>query len=351
MAIGIVAQDPNVDALIVIFIPPLVTRPEDAARAIVEGVRSLGRDKPVLAVFMQSRGVPQELRSADLRIPSYAFPEDAAIALARVARYGEWLGRPLQPAVRFEDVRRDEAAAIVAAALGRGEEWLGPDEVWSLLFCYGLSGLDQRIVPNAEAAASAAEELGGPVALKAIVPGLVHKTEAGAVRLNLRPEEVLATARAMAELLQGTGRVLNGFQVQRMAPPGVEMIVGVVHDRQFGPVLACGAGGVLVELLKDVSVRLTPLSALDAQEMIRELKTYPLLTGYRGGPVHSVPALVDAVLRVGAMVEELPQIAELDLNPILVHPLGVTVIDARVRVAPVERPAFPLPSLRDRRKP
>jgi acyl-CoA synthetase (NDP forming) len=112
------------------------------------------------------------------------------------------------------------------------------------------------------------------------------------------------------------------------------MIVGVVHDPQFGPVVACGAGGVLVELLRDVSVRLTPLSRLDAEEMVRELKTYPLLTGYRGAPVCDVAALVDAILRVGAMVEDLPHIVELDLNPIVVHPDGATVVDARVRVAP-----------------
>jgi acyl-CoA synthetase (NDP forming) len=332
-AVGIVTRDPTVDALIVIFIPPLVTRPEDAARAIVEGVRATGRAKPVAAVFMQSRGVPQDLQAADLRIPSYAFPEDAAIALARVSRYGEWLARPVSPPVRFEDVLRDEAAAILAAALGRGDEWLGPDEVWRLLACYGLPVLDQRVVSTAEDAARAAEELGGVVALKAVAPGLVHKTEAGAVRLNLRSDQVAATARSMAEALRQAGKDLRSFQVQRMASAGVEMIVGVVHDPQFGPVLACGAGGVLVELLKDVSVRLTPLAARDAEEMIYELKTYPLLTGYRGGPAHDVPALVDAILRVGALVEELPRIVELDLNPILVHPRGVTVIDARVRVA------------------
>jgi acetyl coenzyme A synthetase (ADP forming)-like protein len=340
-AIRIVARDPNVDALVVIFIPPLVTRPEDAARAIVEGVRALDREKPVVAVFMQSRGVPQELRAADLRIPSYAFPEDAAIALARVAWYGEWLARPVAPPVRFDDVRRDEAAAIVAAALGRSDSWLGPDEVWRLLACYGLPVLDQRIARTAEEAARAAEELGGLVALKAVAAGLVHKTEAGAVQLDLRTGEVLAAARRMTELLQRAGRVPSAFQVQRMARPGVEMIVGVVHDPQFGPVLACGAGGVLVELLKDVSVRLTPIAAPDAEEMIRELKTYPLLTGYRGGATHDVPALVDALLRVGAVVEELPQIAELDLNPILVHPSGATVVDARVRVAPAERRSLP----------
>jgi acyl-CoA synthetase (NDP forming) len=304
-------------------------------------VRALDREKPVVAVFMQSRGVPQELRAADLRIPSYAFPEDAAIALARVAWYGEWLARPVAPPVRFDDVRRDEAAAIVAAALGRSDSWLGPDEVWRLLACYGLPVLDQRIARTAEEAARAAEELGGLVALKAVAAGLVHKTEAGAVQLDLRTGEVLAAARRMTELLQRAGRVPSAFQVQRMARPGVEMIVGVVHDPQFGPVLACGAGGVLVELLKDVSVRLTPIAAPDAEEMIRELKTYPLLTGYRGGATHDVPALVDALLRVGAVVEELPQIAELDLNPILVHPSGATVVDARVRVAPAERRSLP----------
>ena len=134
--------------------------------------------------------------------------------------------------------------------------------------------------------------------------------------------------------LRAAGTPPSGYLVQRMAPRGVEMIVGVVHDPQFGPVVACGAGGVLVELLKDVSVRLTPLSRLDAEEMVRELKTYPLLTGYRGGPVCDAGALVDAILRVGAMVEDLPHIAELDLNPIVVHPDGATVVDARVRVAP-----------------
>jgi acyl-CoA synthetase (NDP forming) len=140
----------------------------------------------------------------------------------------------------------------------------------------------------------------------------------------------------MEARLRSTGNPPSGYLVQAMAPPGVEMSVGVVHDRQFGPVVACGAGGVLVELLKDVSLRLTPLAEQDANEMVRELKTYPLLAGYRGGPPHDVPALVDAVLRVGALVEDLPQIAELDLNPIVVHEQGATVVDARVRVAPAE---------------
>jgi acyl-CoA synthetase (NDP forming) len=226
---------------------------------------------------------------------------------------------------------------LVAAALGRGDEWLAPNDVWALLSCYGLPLLAQAVVTTGEEAARAAAGLGSElVAIKAVVPGLVHKTEAGAVRLSLRPDEVESAARDMATRLHLQDTPGSGLLVQAMAPPGVEMIVGVVHDSQFGPVVAVGAGGVLVELLRDVAVRLAPLAESDAAEMLRELKTYPLLSGYRGGPAHDVRALADAILRVGALVEDLPQIAELDLNPIVVHPGGATIVDARVRVAPTE---------------
>jgi acetyl coenzyme A synthetase (ADP forming)-like protein len=332
-AIRIVGRDANIDAIVVIFIPPLVTKPEDVARAIVAGARELERRKPVLTVFMQARGVPDELRSSDLRLPSYAFPEDAAAALARVVRYNEWRTRPAEPPTRFADVHRDEATAIIASALGRKEEWLGSEEVWKLLTCYGIPVLQQRVVAGVGGVGQAASELGGSLALKAIAPGLIHKTEAGAVRLGLAAADVTAAATEMSQHLQKAGVPPTGFVVQQMAQPGVEMIVGVVHDRQFGPVVACGAGGVLVELIKDVSVRLAPLSRSDAEEMVRDLKSFPLLTGYRGTSPRDVEALVDTVLRVSALVEDLPQITELDLNPILVHARGVTVVDARIRIA------------------
>jgi acyl-CoA synthetase (NDP forming) len=314
------------------------------ARAIVDGARGLERSKPVLTVFMQSRGAPAELQAEGVQIPSYGFPEAAAIALAHVARYGEWLRRPPLPAAHFDDVRRDKAAALIASALGRGAGWLQPEEVVKLLSCYGVPTLEQRVAATPEEAARQAADLGDEVALKGLVPGLIHKTEAGAIRLGLKPKEVLSACREIAEQLRSAGQAPAGILVQRMAPAGLEMIVGVVHDRQFGPVVACGAGGVLVELMKDVSVRLTPLSERDAQDMIAELKTYPLLNGYRGGQACDVPALVEAILRVGALVEDLPQITELDLNPVLVHARGVGVVDARVRVAPVD-PAPPLGAL------
>jgi len=199
-AIRLVGSDPAVDALVVIFIPPLVTKADDVARAIVDGVRALGGAKPVLTVFMQSRGVPPELRAAEVRVPSYAFPEEAAIALSHVVRYGAWRARPPVPPAQFADVRRDAAAALVAAALGRGDAWLAPEDVCTLLSCYGLPLLAQGVVATAEEAARAAAALGSErVAIKAVVPGLVHKTEAGAVRLSLRPDERARTASCLRE--------------------------------------------------------------------------------------------------------------------------------------------------------
>ena len=336
-AIGIVAADPNVDALIVIFTPPLVTRAEDVAQAIVEAVNALGRSKPVLAVFLSAQETPAELRSTEVSIPSYAFPETAAIALARAARYREWRDRPETAAPSFEDIRRDEAAAVVATALCRGDGWLNAEEIAVLMSCYGLPLVEQRIVATAEEAGAAAEDIGGSVALKGIAPGVIHKTEAGAVRLYLEnAEQVRAAASEMSEQLKVNRQVPTGFVVQRMAQKGVEMLVGVVHDPQFGPVVACGAGGVQVELLRDVSVRLTPLAKADASEMIRGLKTYPLLTGFRGAPVCDVAALEEGLLRVSAMVEDIPQISELDCNPFLVHERGATILDARIRVSAVD---------------
>ena len=179
----------------------------------------------------------------------------------------------------------------------------------------------------------------GDVALKAVATGLLHKSEAGAVRLHLvGAQQVSAAAEEMAEKLTLRGSAPVGFVVQPMISGGVEMLVGIAHDPQFGPVVACGAGGVFVELMRDVSVRLTPLTQYDASEMIRSLKSFPLLTGFRGGASADIAALEDGLLRVSAMVEDLPQIAELDCNPFVVRERGAVILDARVRVAAIEPP-------------
>lgn len=338
-AIRLVAADPEVDAVVAIFIPPIVTQADEVARAIAAAAREIPPGKPLLTVFMSSRGVPDALRGPDVRIPWFAFPEDAAIALARAARYGEWRAQPPSAVPAFDGLQKSRAAAVIATALRRGGEWLEPDEIAALLACYGIPALEQRIAATPEDAAAAAGQVGAAVALKAVAPGVIHKTEAGGVRLNLEgPDEVRMAAAEMADRFRTAGHPVTGFVVQRMADPGIEMIVGVTHDPQFGPVLACGAGGVTVELLKDISVRLTPLTERDAAEMVRELKTSPLLLGYRGAPAHDVGALELIILRISAMVEDLPQIAELDCNPVVVHRQGASVLDARVRIAPAAAP-------------
>ncbi|MDQ7800777.1 MAG: GNAT family N-acetyltransferase [Armatimonadota bacterium] len=340
-AVAAVGADPNVDAVVVIFVPPLVTQAEDVAQAIVEGVARWTDHKPVLTVFMSARGVPELLRRSHLRIPSYAFPESAARALAHAVRYGQWRRRPAEPAARPVDARRDEALALVATAVERGAGWLAPAEVEALLRCYGVLLVAQRFALTPEEAGELAERFGGPVALKVVAPGVVHKTEVGGVLLDLRGrQEVERAAREMLARVSSAGYRVEGFVVQEMAPPGLEMIVGVASDRHFGPVVACGAGGVLVELLRDVSLRLAPLTRTDASEMVRELRTFPLLQGYRGSPPCDVEALEDLLVRVGALADDIPQVVELDLNPVRVYRQGLRVLDARVRVEPVRPPTW-----------
>jgi acetyl coenzyme A synthetase (ADP forming)-like protein len=338
-AINIVALDPGIDAVIAIFIQPLATRLEDVSQAVAQAAQDARTGKPILAVFMSATEAPPALAGDRAQVPVFRSPEPAAIALSRAARYGTWKARASAPAARPSDIRRDEAAAIVASALGEDGGWLAPDQVAALLGCYGLPIAAQRTVVSPGEAGQAAEAIGGAVVLKAIAPGLVHKSDQGAVMLGLHGErEVTRAAQEMSTRLTAVGLPPTGFLVQQMVTGGVEMIVGLIQDPSFGPVVACGAGGVLTELLHDVSVRLTPLSEDDLSEMPRELRTYPLLTGYRGTPPCDVTALEDVLRRISVLAEDLPQIAEMDCNPVKVLEHGACIVDARIRVAPADPP-------------
>lgn len=234
---------------------------------------------------------------------------------------------------------------MISQELARGEGWLSPTSVTQLFEFFGLPLISTIVAPDAETAAAAAEKLGVPVALKAVAPGLVHKTDAGGVRLGLEGADAVRTAAAeIQRAVTQAGHELEGLVVQPMAPQGVEMLVGVVHDHSFGPVIACGAGGTTAELIKDVSVRITPLTDVDAREMVTSLKTFPLLNGYRGGPRCDVAAIEDVLLRVSAMVERHAEIVELDCNPLIAGPGGAVIVDARVRVD-TAAPPRPMPSI------
>ncbi|MGA2925335.1 MAG: GNAT family N-acetyltransferase [Solirubrobacteraceae bacterium] len=333
------------DAILAIFVPPLMTDAVDVAEAIHEVAQSAG-GTAIAAVFMTTEPPPRELAGDGVRVPGYEFAEDAARAVALAARHGRWRASPAGTVPRFEDVQLSRAAAIISEALRGTSGWLSPRCVVDLLDCYGLALVHTQVVADAEQAVGAAAQIGAPVALKAVAAGLIHKTDAGGVRLGLDgPQAVRAAALEIEAAVAAAGHRLEGLVVQPMAPAGVELLVGVVNDRDFGPVLACGGGGTAAELVKDVAVRITPVTDLDAHAMLRSLKTFPLLDGYRGAERCDVAAVEQVVLRISAMVEAHPEIVELDCNPLIASPGGALIVDARVRVQAAPPPA-PMPSLK-----
>lgn len=335
--VHIVAEDPNVDSVIAIFLPPLVTRPEDVARSLVDAVDDSGNTRPVLAVFMSTGRVPELSNAAGRRLAGYHMPEPAAIALAHAVQYAEWRARPEEAPPELPTINRQEAALLIAEALQRGGGWLPPQDVRRLLTLYGVPTVEERVVTSPAEAAAAAAEMRAAVALKVVAQGVLHKSDVGGVKLNLKGQQAVTRAAETIwrSVQQAVGHEPSGLVVQRMAPTGVEMLVGMVNDPQFGPTIACGAGGTLAELQKDVAVRLSPLTSGEAASMLRELRTYPLLTGYRGAEPCDVAALQDVLLRVSALAEDHPNVAELDCNPLIVSAAGAMVVDARVRIETV----------------
>ncbi len=331
-AISTVAAWDGIDALIVIFIRPLLIEAADVAAAVREAAAELPREIPIQAVFMSPADHAAVRETA--AVPTNLYPEDAARALAKVVRHARWRRRPLPaPAAQPEGSRPDEAAAILAEALAEGEGWMEATAVTRLLECYGIPTPAGRVAADAEAAVSAAAELGRPVALKAVGPEIVHKTELGAVRLDLAdPAEVAEAAAAIDVALAGRGVARESFLVEPMIGGSVELLVGIATDPVFGPVLAVGAGGTAAELRHDLAVRVCPLSAEDPDALLSSLAITPMLHGYRGSEPVDVAALERLVLAVGAIAENHRSVAELDLNPVLAGPDGAIAVDARVRI-------------------
>jgi acyl-CoA synthetase (NDP forming) len=329
---------------VAIFIPPLVTLAGDVAeavRAASSATRAAG--KPLLAVWMAQDETALATLAGD--VPAFGTPEEAVRALAHAARYARWRRAAEESPQPPLGIDPDAAAATIAEALAEGGGWLVPDRVAEILAAYGVPQVAAVVAATPAAAGRCATDLGGEVVVKAIAPGLLHKSDVGGVRLALRGAAAAARgAREVAAAVRAAGHQPVGYLVQPMAPEGVEMLVGVTSDPDWGPVVACAAGGRAVELLGDVQSRLAPLSARDAAEMVRSLRTFPLLDGYRGTPPADVASLEDALVRIAALAAAHPEIAELDCNPVLVGPAGATVVDARIRVA-APRPPRPYPSL------
>ena len=334
-ALRIVLADDAIDAVLAIFVPPLVTLAEDVAAAIANAAETAG-DKTVLSCFLGRAGVPDGLRGGGARrtIPSFAFPESAAHALGRVADLADWRRRPAGTVPDLDDIDLPGARAVVRAELEHEPEgsWLAPGPAAALLTSFGIHTVDFHEVADADAARAAARKLGGRVVLKATAPGLVHKSDAGGVALDLHGDD--AVADAFATMSRRLGDAMTGAVVQPMVGAGVELILGITHDPSFGPLVVFGLGGVTAELLADRALRLVPVTDEDAHELVRSLRGSPLLFGYRGRPPVDVDALEDLILRVGLLADEVPEIAEMDLNPVVASERGVVAIDVKIRLAP-----------------
>ncbi len=330
-AVEAVMKDPNVDALIAIYVPPIVTEEVAVAQAIIEGAKAA--KKPVLCNFLgRSEASPGFVELVRNSIPSYLFPESAAGTIAMMYRHREYLEREEGEYPQFE-VDREAARRILDLAKREGRTRLGEMEAMELLRAYGFKIAKGRFCKDAEEAEDAAAKIGYPVAVKAVGPKIVHKTEFGAVALEIRSSEELRAACGRMERRLHKAKVeVDGFLVQEFVRAGKETIIGMNRDKVFGPLLAFGLGGIYVEWLKDVAFGLAPITDMDAVRMIRSIRTYPLLEGVRGEKACDVQALADALLRLSVLVEDFDEITEIDLNPVaaLEKGKGYKVIDARI---------------------
>ena len=321
-ALPVVLEDSQVDAVLALFVPAVSATADEVAEAVDGAARAAGSGKPVLAVVMSSDGVPQALRAGSA-VAAFAYPESAARALGRVAERAEWLRRPLGTVPVLSGIDRAAAAAVVDSALAAAEDaWLDPDQARALLTAYGLPLVPERIASDPETAISAAQDLGFPVVVKSAAAG-AHKTDTGGVALDLQGADAVAEAAT---------RIGFPVLVQPMLRGGTELLAGLVQDPVFGPLVAVGPGGVFAELIGDATLRIAPLTDIDAEELVRSGKAGRLVRGFRGRPPADEAALVDLVHRLGTLGNDLDAVAELDLNPVLAFGDRAVAVDARVRV-------------------
>jgi len=322
----------SADAMLVLLTPQAATDAASVARTIAGA--TLGWSIPVVAAFVGGARVAPGVRTLEeAGIPCYAFPEPAVKTLAGMARLGERRLRVPSPFVPSVDPAA--ARAWLGEQGGPAAGQLGTPELQPLLTAYGIPGIDGRVVKSADDAAAAAERLGCPVALKIVSPDITHKTEVGGVALGLRDARAvreaaaIMLARVAAERPQAT---IRGLLVEAMAPSGKELLLGGVHDPQWGPVLMVGLGGIYVEVMGDIAVCLAPVSPDEAATLLDELRIAPLLRGIRGEPPVDRPALAGIISRFSQLLVDLPELREIEINPLLASPDGAIAVDARARL-------------------
>jgi acetate---CoA ligase (ADP-forming) len=329
-------DDSNIDSLFVIFVAPPTVDPTGTLNAIAEVCKE-HQDKTIIVCLM---GRLEDLQKAaelsHMHVPFYIYPESAARALAALVKRETWLAKPRGVVQEFAvDITR--ARTVVEKAVQRGGGYLYDDELQDILEAFELPFTRSVRCLNEDEVVAAAEKIGLPVAMKVSSPKIVHKSDAGGVFLNLL--SALEVRGAYHQIMSAAEKVVGdtadiGVLVQEMVPGGHETIIGMSLDPSFGPLIMFGAGGVFVEVLKDVVFRLCPITDLDAEEMVKELRSYPLLTGYRGMEPANTDFLKEMIQRVSLLVSEFPEIAEMDLNPakVFAQREKCRILDARIRI-------------------
>ncbi len=334
-AVRTVLEDDNVDMGIVILTPQSMTDVEETAAVVPDAIQ--GITKPVVCSFMGAKDVAPGvavLRKAG--VPNYPFPEDGVRALAAADRLIRLQEIPRREVVDFKDVDLARARQIVAEALNDHEQkYLTQAEARPLLECYRLPLLKSAVVTSEDEAAKVAEEFEAAVVMKVMSADVVHKYDAGGVLLNIHGAEEARAAynKIHRNVLKAAPEAkIDGILVEQMAGKGVEVILGASRDPRFGPLMMFGLGGTLVEVLKDVSFRLAPMWQISAERMVRQIRSFQVLDGFRGNAPSDIDAIVDTLLRLSAMVYNHPEISELDINPLIVHAKGqgCSVADSRV---------------------
>ncbi|NOQ39631.1 MAG: CoA-binding protein [Anaerolineales bacterium] len=333
-ALDIVSRDPNVDGIMVVLTPQAMTEIEDTARAV--GLLSHEIDKPVLACFMGEAKVQRGIKVLrEYDVPNFSFPERAALAFRAMSKYRSIKERK-DPVYETFEVDNQAVRRVMERAKQDGRYAIGDAEAWDILKAYGLSIPRSVLAKTPQEAVEIAGEIGYPVVLKIASPDILHKTDVGGVKVGLETPEQVQDAFEL--MIYRTERYLPdaqiwGCQVQEMAPPGgLEVLIGMNRDPQFGPLVTFGLGGIYVEALKDVTFRVAPFTRLEAQAMLEEIRSKALLEGIRGKPPVDKEAIIETLLRMGQLVQEFPEIAEFDINPLIVYPKGQGAIAIDMRL-------------------
>ncbi|MDZ7724590.1 MAG: acetate--CoA ligase family protein [candidate division KSB1 bacterium] len=335
-ALDVVMEDDKVDAVIVVLTPQAMTESEKTAKAIVK-ISKEKPDKPIFACFMGASKVDEGVAILQKgKIPQYSSPEDAVNTLQVMIDYTRWRSRPKR-VVKLFPVNRHKVEKVIDKHLREGKREVGETEAKGVLEAYGFATPQGTIATSPEHAATIAEQIGFPVVMKIWSPDIIHKSDVGGVKVGLRS---LTEVKDAFDLMmyripqkQPDANIL-GVLVEKMSTGGKEVILGMNRDSRFGPLMMFGMGGTMVEVLKDVSFSLAPITADEAKQMLKSTKTYQMLEGVRGEEGVDIDALAESLQRLSQLVTEFPQIQELDINPFVIGPPGVTpiAVDARMSV-------------------